>query len=116
MGIASDVGNWMKEAAADLGEWLKETAKERTDIRVVAAELLDGVTDKFIPQGAAEVSSALFTGQGYSPYGSPQQSIGLESGEVADPAPEPAPTTQEMYEQNLAIYADRGGQEPGIER
>lgn len=49
--------------------------------------------EKLIPQGGAEIMQALYTGQGYTPYGPTEQEVGLPAGEQGQAA-----SDQEMSE------------------
>ena len=91
-----------------IGDHLKERAK------AFVPEVFQTATDKVIPQGAAEVASALNTGSGYVPYGAAQAPLQPEAdqgGGVHGKAPE------QSYEQYLEQYRGREqDQGKGIER
>lgn len=49
-------------------------------VKAIPTEVASTVTDKVIPQGSAELSQALFTGNGYVPYGPGQSPLAVEDG------------------------------------
>jgi hypothetical protein len=67
-----DIGANQKTEGPPLEDMAKAVGKHlahRLDPRTIGKEMFAAVTDRIIPQGAAELSQALFTGHAYSPYG-----------------------------------------------
>ncbi len=93
--------------------------RQRLNPMTIAAEAFETVTDRVVPQGAAEIAQALNLGHGYVPYGPGQEPLPVEP---VDPASlgqlTPTPSTQDQYEAQLSMYAAQGGntQSKGIER
>ena len=48
-------------------------------IMAIPSEVYAGITDRIIPQGAAELSQAIFTGHAYAPYGPALRPLKLEN-------------------------------------
>ncbi len=82
----------------------------------VVTEAVMPAAEKLIPQGAAELSQALYTGTGYMPYGATEKPVPMEtdhgvhgphsaqeSPPQTTPAAEAAP--QESYASMLSAYA-----------
>src|SRR5208282_5221444 len=60
-------------------------------ILAIPSELFAGITDRIIPQGAAELSQALFTGNAYAPYGPALRPLEPETPGHGVHGPEPTP-------------------------
>ena len=97
-------------------------------IKAIPSEIATAITDKIIPQGAAEISQALFAGGSpYVPYGSTQHPLSLSETKAPQPAQAPAAVqapqagTAHDYEKMLASHAARlqaqeQHQQKGMER
>lgn len=48
-------------------------------VKAIPSEVAATLTDKVIPQGSAELAQALYTGQGYVPYGPGQKPLAVEA-------------------------------------
>lgn len=91
-------------------------------------EALLPAAEKMIPQGAAELSQALFNGSGYVPYGATERPIPMEqeggsiygspqaSQEMAPTAPEPQVSYDELKQQVAVQSQEVSREEPGLER
>src|SRR5712691_9189184 len=111
-----------RSLAGRIGRHLGERAK------AILPEVFETITDKIIPQGAAEAAQALNTGHGYVPYGSAQAPLEPEKEQAtvhgkspdqngaAQPPLEPekeqatvhGKSADQSYEQFLAQFQSRG--------
>ena len=73
------------------------TIKAHLNLKTIAAEAFETLTDRIVPQGAAEIAKALFShGSAYVPYGPGQEAMPIEPVETISPvaasdaSPEPA--------------------------
>ena len=73
------------------------TIKARLTPKTIAHEAFETLTDRIVPQGAAEIAQTLFGhGSGYVPYGPGQAALPVEPVETISPvaasdaSPEPA--------------------------
>ena len=96
-------------------------------IKAIPSEIATAITDKIIPQGAAEISQALFAGGSpYVPYGSTQRPLPTAETQAqqtvqAPAAQAPQAGTAHDYEKMLASHAARlqaqeQHQQKGMER
>lgn len=87
----------------------------------VVDEAIMPAAQKLVPQGAAELAQALYTGSGYMPYGPTEKPVPMEaidSGGVHGPEvsqEQQPPTTNELpiqgkgeYQKMLSAFAARG--------
>lgn len=88
--------------------------------RTVLDEAIIPAAQKLLPQGAAELAQALYTGSGYMPYGPTEKPVPMEAmdkggvygpevGQEQQPqATNDSPIQQNDYEKMLSGFAARG--------
>jgi hypothetical protein len=86
--------------------WIQELATHLADrVKAIGPEIYEHIADRTLPQGAAELSHALYTGGGYVPYGPGQRAI---EGEQSKSVQGEQQLTEEQQKQDQARTKDRG--------
>jgi hypothetical protein len=88
--------------------WVRRLATHLADrVKDIPNEVYEHLTDRTLPQGAAELSHALYTGSGYVPYGPGQRAAEGEQSQNV-PAPQTRAEEQPQQQEDQAKTRDHG--------